>query len=118
MNRIIPLAILTVGFIAGAFVLLSISLFRFMPVDQMHHHLPNYQRRAIEKAKDRGDYTCCYQPGCTMCFMSANQWNDQQAGHCDCAEFIAQGKQPCPECVSALKQEINDVCDLDDEQCY
>jgi hypothetical protein len=54
---------------------------------------------AIEKAQAEGVYNCCIEPACTMCFLQANQWNNQTQGTCACDDLINQGKQPCPECL-------------------
>lgn len=54
--------------------------------------------RAIEKAVEKGDYRCCIEPACTMCFWEANEWNNYTAGTCACDDLIAAGKDPCPQC--------------------
>ncbi|MFC1790436.1 hypothetical protein ACFLZP_03070 [Patescibacteria group bacterium] len=53
---------------------------------------------AIEESVQAGDYRCCLQPSCTMCYWEANQWNNQKAGTCACDDLIAEGKKPCPQC--------------------
>ena len=57
---------------------------------------------AIQKAIKAGNYKCCIKPPCTMCYMEANQWNNQKAGTCACDDLIAQGKDPCPQCERGL----------------
>jgi len=56
----------------------------------------------ISEAVEAGDYRCCINPPCTMCFMEENQWNNFQAGTCACDDLIAQGKEPCPQCKKGL----------------
>lgn len=53
---------------------------------------------AINEAVENGDYHCCIDPPCTMCYMEANKWNNYQAGTCACDDLIAQGKESCPQC--------------------
>lgn len=76
------------------------------------------QQRVVEKrdlgikqAMEAGDYRCCINPPCTMCYMEANQWNNFQAGTCACDDLIAQGKEPCPQCKKGLcPQDEDGVC--------
>lgn len=75
---------------------------RDLSVEEMHNQIVQQRGEAIEKAKRQGKYNCCYKPGCTMCFMEENRWNNEQKATCDCAAFIAQGEKPCPQCVEAL----------------
>ncbi len=66
---------------------------------------------AIQRAVNRGDYHCCINPPCTMCYMEANPWNNHTPGTCACDDLIAQGKQACPQCQNALCQsEANPSC--------
>lgn len=60
---------------------------------------------AIKEAKEAGDYRCCIDPPCTMCYMEANQWNNFQAGTCACDDLIAKGEEPCPQCKQGLCQD-------------
>ncbi|MBU1130812.1 hypothetical protein KJ840_01645 [Patescibacteria group bacterium] len=73
---------------------------------------------SIQEAKKQGDYRCCINPPCTMCYMEPNQWNNYTAGTCACDDLIAQGKEPCPQCAQALscdsqKEATNCEVDLD-----
>lgn len=117
MNKSIFLATIIGGLVTGGMILIANFPFRLMTVNQMRHHIEEKQYQAIEKAKAQGDYKCCYDPGCTMCFMNENEWNNQQVGHCDCADLIAQGKQPCPQCIQALKQEDSGTCNVELQDC-
>lgn len=56
----------------------------------------------IKIAKENGDYRCCIEPDCTMCYISANKWNYGKAGTCACDDFIARGEDPCPQCIKGL----------------
>lgn len=57
---------------------------------------------AIVKAVKEGNYRCCINPPCTMCYVEANQWNNGAPGTCACDDLIAQGKEPCPQCKRGL----------------
>jgi len=59
---------------------------------------------AIRLAKESGKYKCCIEPPCTMCFMSANKWNNFTPGTCACDDVIARGKEPCPQCINGMCQ--------------
>ena len=65
---------------------------------EMHELLIKQRDVAIKKAKEAGDYKCCIEPACTMCYMEANKWNNHTAGTCACDDIIAQGGEPCPQC--------------------
>ena len=68
----------------------------------------------IKKAQADGDYRCCIEPACTMCYISGNKWNYGQAGICACDDFIARGEEPCPQCergLSDIHNENNTSCD-------
>jgi hypothetical protein len=69
---------------------------------EMHNRLISQRNYAIQQAKKRGDYKCCIEPPCTMCYMNANKWNNQTPGTCACDDLIAMGKKPCPECERGL----------------
>jgi hypothetical protein len=71
--------------------------------------------RAIQEAKLAGNYRCCIDPPCTMCYMEANQWNNYTAGTCACDDLIAAGKEPCPQCgrgLDDIHNENNTFCDI------
>ncbi|MCG2686431.1 hypothetical protein L6258_03655 [Candidatus Parcubacteria bacterium] len=65
---------------------------------------------AIQQAVAAGDYYCCIEPPCTMCYMEANRWNNQTAGTCACDDLIAQGKEPCPQCQREPCPETAGIC--------
>ena len=70
--------------------------------DGMHDYMINIRDHGIAMAKSRGEYKCCIEPACTMCYMEANKWNYGKAGTCACDEYIAKGEEPCPQCAQAL----------------
>jgi hypothetical protein len=63
---------------------------------------------AIQEAVKDGVYECCIAPPCTMCYWEGNRWNNQTAGTCDCDSLIAEGEEPCPQCVAGLCQKSAD----------
>lgn len=71
----------------------------------LHNRIIQKRNAAIEKAKSQGKYNCCCDSHCTMCFMQANKWNKNQIGTCNCAGFLAQGEEPCPQCRDAIAAE-------------
>lgn len=76
--------------------------FKDLSVKEMHQLIVEQRDIAVQKAVKEGNYKCCINPPCTMCFMEANQWNNYQAGTCACDDLIAQGKEPCPQCQESL----------------
>ncbi|MFH1399158.1 MAG: hypothetical protein ABIG95_03530 [Candidatus Woesearchaeota archaeon] len=62
--------------------------------------------KAVEEAEAQGNYHCCIEPPCTMCYLGNWEWED---GICLCDEMIAEGKweEVCPQCKGA-----SDTCDL------
>lgn len=82
--------------------------------DELHKSIITQRDFAIQKAIEAGDYDCCIDPPCTMCYMEANKWNNFTPGICDCDKLIAQGKEPCPQCDRELcgesKEEESDFC--------
>jgi hypothetical protein len=86
--------------------------FESLAAEEMHEQIIAHRDIAIAKAKERGDYRCCIHPPCTMCYMEANQWNNQTPGTCACDDLIAAGKEPCPQCVHGLcESETEDSCE-------
>jgi len=73
---------------------------------------------AIESAEQKGEYKCCIEPACTMCYLG--HWKFEK-GSCHCDEAISEGRldDVCPECKSGIKKgfcksTIKD-CILDEE---
>lgn len=118
------------------FLILLASLFYYgyLPLDEntvyssdgnlnpqeIYNQVINIRQKGIDLAKANGDYQCCIDPDCTMCYDSPNVWNYHQAGKCFCDEFIAEGKDPCPQCRKALNcteqgkhgSEADGYCDI------
>lgn len=58
---------------------------------------------AIDIAKQKGDYNCCIEPACTMCYLG--HWKFEK-GTCACDDAIAEGRfdDVCPECQSGIEE--------------
>ena len=58
---------------------------------------------SIEEAVAEGNYGCCIEPACTMCYMGSWLWED---GACRCDEMIAQGEfdKVCPQCKRGIEE--------------
>jgi hypothetical protein len=63
-----------------------------------------------------GNYRCCIEPPCTMCFLGEWKWDD---GICRCDDLIAEGDfdNVCPQCKSLIKEgrcksSLKDACEL------
>jgi len=57
---------------------------------------------AIAHATEKGDYHCCINPACTMCYLGS--WIFEK-GKCNCDEMIARGEwdKVCPECKKGIE---------------
>ncbi len=82
--------------------------FETLSNEEMHQKIITQRDFAIQKAVETGDFRCCIEPSCTMCYMEANEWNNFTAGTCACDDLIAQGIKPCPQCERGL-------CDTDEK---
>jgi hypothetical protein len=118
-NIIIIIFILLIGGLAGYLVFSwQNPKFEKLSAEEMHERIIKERDYAISKAVIVGDFRCCINPPCTMCYMEANQWNNQTAGTCACDDLIAQGKEPCPQCQGGLEKihsEENTYCDINAE---
>ena len=58
---------------------------------------------AIVQATKSGDYHCCIDPPCTMCYLG--HWKFEK-GTCYCDDAIREGRDEdvCPECKKGLEQ--------------
>jgi len=72
----------------------------------------------IKMAQARGDYRCCIEPACTMCYLEANKWNNFTPGTCACDDLAAQGRETCPQCEHSLNCEGGEDfrgCEINDK---
>lgn len=93
------ISMLLLGGLAGyLFFNMHNPAFEKLNSEAMYQEIIKERDYAIDQAVAMGDYKCCINPPCTMCYMEANQWNNFTAGTCACDDLIAQGKDPCPQC--------------------
>jgi hypothetical protein len=59
--------------------------------------------KAIERAEEKGEYRCCIEPACTMCYLGSWKFD---VGTCYCDDAIAEGRDQdvCPQCKKALEE--------------
>lgn len=113
---LISILFLAVGLSLGFVVSFSFVLpFRILSPGMMYQRIINHRDFAIKKSIARGEYNCCIEPACTMCYMEPNRWNNKTAGRCDCVEFIAKGEDPCPQCKRGLAGNKDNVCSLEED---
>jgi len=97
---LITISVFLIGITAG--LMLSSDKFESLSAQEMQQRIVDERDFAIQKAVEDGDYHCCIEPPCTMCFMEANEWNNYTVGTCACDDLIAQGKEACPQCQRGL----------------
>ncbi len=116
MNYLKIISIFLIGLGLGlVFYYFPSSSFSKLSPDEMHQQVISQRDFAIKEAIARGEYNCCIEPACTMCYMEANQWNNQKAGTCDCVDLIIKGEEPCPQCKRELAKQAEAVCDFSQE---
>ncbi|MBS1267213.1 MAG: hypothetical protein MAG795_01185 [Candidatus Woesearchaeota archaeon] len=72
-------------------------------LDNQRKDLLEKRDELILKMAHQGDYRCCINPPCTMCFMGSWIWDD---GTCKCDDMIAAGEfdKVCPQCQRGVKE--------------
>jgi len=99
------------SFIASIFIGLAASFvfvnsqktpFEKLGAEEMLKTVIAQRNIAIQKAVEEGNYRCCINPPCTMCYMQPNQWNNYTAGTCACDDAILEGREPCPQCNTGI----------------
>lgn len=109
-NILFTFLILLVGFSVGLAIFYFPFSFNRMSLEEQHHHVITYRDLGIRNAIAKGDYRCCVEPACKMCYMQGNMWNHGEEGTCSCSDFIAEGKEPCPQCEKALSESKEQSC--------
>jgi len=107
------------------FVLLGISIgisvvsvyLNFHSFEKKRSNVIGNMEMLIEQQVEEGNYRCCIEPACTMCFMGDWLWDD---GICRCDDMIANGEDDkvCPQCIKGLEKGIckstnEEPCDLE-----
>ncbi len=123
MRKIISIILISLlGGGLASYLLFSLQnpAFNKLTPSEMYQRIISERDYAIAKAKEKGDYKCCINPPCTMCYMEANEWNNFTAGTCACDDLISQGKEPCPQCKKGIIKDIKDTgfsCEFTNEKC-
>ncbi len=102
MKRIsVVFVLVSIGIIVG--ILLSNLIPSFYSFETRREKIIADLNSEIEKSVERGDYRCCIEPACTMCYLGDWIWDD---GICRCDEMIAQGQDDkvCPQCRKGLEE--------------
>ena len=88
---------IAVGLIAGSVLPTARSY------EDRRHKLMDDMVSLIEEKVESGEYKCCIEPACNMCFLGHWLWDD---GICRCDDMIAAGEDDkvCPQCKKALEQ--------------
>ncbi|PIU69287.1 hypothetical protein COS81_00540 [candidate division WWE3 bacterium CG06_land_8_20_14_3_00_42_16] len=74
------------GYILNYFTVIN---FKNLSPQQKYERIQQELNLAIHAAQSHGDYRCCINPPCTMCYLSPNPWNNFTAGTCACDDLIA-----------------------------
>ena len=92
-------AVLAISLIALAFVVLIQPAKSY---EQRRAENINEMTKLIDEIKDMGEYRCCINPPCDMCYLG--HWIFEN-GSCGCDDMIAQGKydKVCPQCMGAIE---------------
>ena len=95
------------------FLFLFIGFFIGISVVSVYPNLQSFEKKRsniindmemlIEQQTKEGNYRCCIEPACTMCFMGDWLWDD---GICRCDDMIANGEDDkvCPQCKKGLEE--------------
>lgn len=101
------IALFALGVAAG---LLSAQAYQqALSPQQKRQRLIEDMQELIDEKSGQGEYACCIEPACDMCYLGHWIWDD---GECDCDEMIAKGEyeKVCPQCA---KKEGEGQCDSD-----
>ncbi len=101
MKRTILLPSLLIGFVVGFSILMAYP--EFHSYQQKRESIMTGMEKAINEEIAAGNYRCCIDPPCTMCFLGEWLWDD---GICRCDDLIAEGDfdNVCPQCKSQIKE--------------
>lgn len=92
----------------------ELNRFKDLPKVEKINKISALTDLGVEEAIKNNEYNCATDPVCKTCFVQGSKWNDDTAGTCKCAEFIARGESPCPECEKNIKiKEENNRCNTD-----
>ncbi len=75
----------------------------FQTYQQKRKNVISLMEETIYQETGAGNYKCCIDPPCRMCFLGNWIWED---GICECDTMIDQDKMDkvCPECIRGIKE--------------
>lgn len=88
-------------------VLLAFLFVYFFPFPSAHHTdreiILQEIQLGIQSEMEKGNYGCCIDPPCDMCYLGNWIWDD---GSCKCDEMIANGEldKVCPQCKKGIEE--------------
>jgi hypothetical protein len=93
------LAALTVGALVG--LVASSAYDARSPYEDRRDEVIGEMNSLIAVKTESGEYMCCIDPPCDMCFLGHWLWDD---GVCRCDEYIANGDfdKACPQCKNGV----------------
>ena len=102
----INILILASVIIAIIFVLIKAQViddFKAKSFEEKRNEILSEIDVALKEATESGNYKCCIEPPCKMCFLGNWIWED---GKCECDIMIAQEKwdKVCPECKAGIEE--------------
>jgi len=101
MKKKALIALVIFGTFIGSFAANAIPDMR--PYSEKRQDVIDEMSKLIREQREKGDYGCCIEPACDMCFMGHWIWDD---GVCRCDELIAQGRtdEICPQCKRGIEE--------------
>lgn len=89
----------------------------FQSFEKKRSNIISDMETLISQQVKEGNYKCCIEPACTMCFMGNWIWDD---GICRCDDMIVKGEldKVCPQCKRGLEEGLckstdKKPCDLE-----
>jgi|SRR3989338_1568389 len=100
MKKLI-LLFLVLGVVAG--IVFGSLYSNFQSFEEKRGRIIKDMKILINEQAKEGNYRCCIEPPCTMCFMGNWLWDD---GICRCDDMIASGEfdKVCPQCKDKLEE--------------
>lgn len=103
----------TLGLFSLLWFFPQVMVYKIMGAEGLHNQMVQTRDYGIKMAQENGDYRCCIEPACTMCYSEGNKWNYGKAGTCACDEFVARGEEPCPQCAKSISCDTSKEDDLE-----
>ncbi len=92
---------LVLGFIVGAAAAAAYPMFQ--GYQGRRSRVIGDMNSLIEESVEAGEYKCCIEPACDMCFLGHWMWED---GVCRCDELMREGRfdSVCPQCLRGVEE--------------